>query len=215
MPVSQVLSSGRALLQPGDGALIRQLAGRLGDLADLAASRLLASDDLAAELALLLEELAEDQDRDEVAWMLLRHSPMLDGTLIGLLDPLMRSRGSETAAVLDPALVRRGREAILRTIAALHGGFPDAPSGALAERLDAEGLLDPFPALRPALLGQLPPDDEARFVLLSYSIFLQSWLMRHVGHSAGERIATLGGEPGSSAPPTLDATPQPRSSRDD
>lgn len=207
-PVAQGLEQGRALLRRQDSALLRQLSGRLGDLADLAATQLLASDDAAAELAFLMEELTEGREGDDVAWQLLRHSPLLDGTLIGLLDPLMRHRHSAHPPDLDPALVRRGRLAVGRTLAALHADRtgPGEPE-ATAEQPDLDSLdeamgLDRFPHLAAALRGELNADAEARFVLFSYTLFLQAWLLRHVGHTAAQTFARLA----DSRAPTLDHT---------
>lgn len=162
------------------------IGARLGDMVDATSTRLLSGDDAAAQLAFAVETIAERVGREEVMALVLRHNLLLDGTFLAMISPVL-SGGAEIAA--DPDRLRQARGTLvtlLESLVAAASGreLPTAPptdDAGIAERVDALGHDAPelpLDAVRPYLRGERPPEETAQFVLGSYSLFLQTFLLR-------------------------------------
>lgn len=162
------------------------VGARIGDLVDAASSRLLSDDDAAAELAFAVESIADQVGRDVALGAVLKHNLLLDGTFLGLVSPLLSGQ-SEIAA--DPARLRGARATLVTLLEALvrlrDDDDPEQPVPPDDDRIEArfEALRAaapdlPLDAVAPYLCGHRTDDDTAAFVLGSYSLFLQTFLLR-------------------------------------
>lgn len=168
-------------------ALVGQRAAdALHGLADVAATRLLALDDDAARLAMIVERIAAGHDTEDVARLMLRRNLVLDGTFLALLEPLLS--GGDLASTPEE-VIDRGVDTIallLAELVALDGFADDRPATEqLAEQLDPHD----WDVLGPVLTGQAPLDVRTRFVTLSYALFLESWLLRFSARAVGDAVA--------------------------
>ena len=160
------------------------VGSRVTDLVDATSSRVLAGDDAAWQLAFLAEAIAATVPREQVVAAVLRRNLLLDGTFLALLRPML---DGGAAPAMDPARLTEARETLvglLEDLAALRHNPGAARAQApttLDQRLDA--LADiagdlPTDDLRPFLVGARSDEDVASFILGSYSLFLQTFLLR-------------------------------------
>ncbi len=169
------------------------MAERLGDMVDATSSRVLATDEAAAQLAYFVESIAADVPRERVLAAVLEHNLLLDGTVLKLIRPLLRADSTtpfdaDLGAHLDPADLDRGRSTLITLLETLVHLRDDAPVERMVDpdldpvsRLHGLATLAPdlpLDALYPLLSGDRPPQDVARFVMTSYSLFLQTFLLR-------------------------------------
>lgn len=172
------------------GAPMAALLGdRMVDAVDAAASRLLASDDAAAQLAYVVERLTADVSTDKVVAAVLQHNLLLDGTVLQLIRPLLAGIAApdEGTAVPDvsPETLARGRQTLITLLEALQSlrDGDDSATDDLDEAARLMALADkapdlPLDILAPLLSGARPPDETTQFVLGSYALFLQTFLLR-------------------------------------
>lgn len=157
---------------------------RLGEAVDAMSSRALATDDGASQLAFLVETIAAEHPREEVLAAVLQHNLLLDGTFLSIMRPAL---AGGDALDLSPATLERARLTVLTLIEALvalrepEADRADASQDPLSDRLTrladrADDL--PLDALLPILAGERPDDEVAHFIVRSYSLFLQTFLLR-------------------------------------
>lgn len=170
-------------------ALLEMVERRLGDLVDATSSRLLALDDEAAQLAFLVEQATEHHGREAVMALVLRHNLLLNGTMLAAIEPLLMGKNTlrTTPEVLD-----RGRHTLTHLLVDLtlldEDLDADAPPEHPEDRVEwlEEHLFeDRFEGIRDHLLGLREPEDTSRFLMGSYMLFLQTFLMRTLVRSMG------------------------------
>lgn len=195
--------------------LLRAVGGRLVDLADFTASRLLELDEAAAELAVFVERITRAHGDGIVLRVLLRHNLLLDGTILALLEPLLRGgRRSSTAPpfdTADPRAIARGRETLTDLVVILASLDEHADSDELPPRpapevdrldlLESLGFDQEFPRVFAWLEGRATPEEDARFVLGSYLIFLETFLLRAMARNLNDLPALVAGTRRSGTPP--------------
>lgn len=181
-------SSGRAIteralqraLQPS--ALTRAGLDRLQTLADVAATRMLALDEAASQLAMVVEDAAQRHPREQLTGILLRRNLLLNGVFLHLLEPMLQG---QQALVMDAPTATRARDTLISLLADLAG--LDGVGGPERDRLDALAARFSLDQVLPHLDGQTDDEAFARFCVLSYSLFLQSWMVR----AAVQSVAVL------------------------
>ncbi|MDX9720228.1 MAG: hypothetical protein RBU37_05750 [Myxococcota bacterium] len=131
-------------------------------LAEQLLDRLIGIDPVAAELSRLATAARQRHGLFAVLPPLLRHSPLLDGTLLAMLEPVLRG----TQGKADPALIEQGREALRKFVEAL-------------TKLDAVELdKQRYPRLGEWLSACTTEEDELRVLLKSYLLFLNDFALR-------------------------------------
>ncbi|MCB9507265.1 MAG: hypothetical protein H6698_08995 [Myxococcales bacterium] len=161
------------------------VSGPLTDLVDAASARLLERDAAAAQLGYLVEAIAARVGRDAALAVVLNQNLLLDGTFLHLVRPALVG-GSVGAA--DPRHVDAGREtllALLEDLFALYAPTASPPDRSLsaAARVDRlRGVADDLPIddLAPFLEGTASTEEQLHVILGSYSLFLQTFLVRSV-----------------------------------
>jgi len=167
--------------------LATRAASRAGAWVDAAASRALAGDEAASQLAYVVEVLASEAGREATIARVLEHNLFLDGTFLAMVRPLLRGETEPTISQADVAKAQRTLATLLESLvgAATPSFTPcvDADDVAARARTLAEARPDlPLDALAPFLAGGADDDQVARFVLASYTRFLQTFLARSVVH---------------------------------
>lgn len=176
------------------GPLVAQMTGRVGDMVDAASTRLLATDEAASQLAYFVELIAAEVEREEVVSVVLRRNLLLDGTVLGLISPLL---SGERAIGVDPARLAQASETLtflLQELVTLRSGTPGPTDATTSERLEwlEEHAPDlPTDALAPFLKMERDPEEVAAFVLSSYSLFLQTFLLRSTVRMAAKLAVPL------------------------
>jgi hypothetical protein len=160
----------------------------LGNASDAIATRLLSLDETASLLAIVVERCVSRHGHEAVLRIVLRRNLLLDGSFLGLIDPVLRG-GDEIDAT--PERLLRGRETLTSLLADL--ASLDALGGVTEARADAESVLDHFvelrgSALESTLLDTAPPSDQVRVLLMSYGLFLESFLLRSAPQMMAESI---------------------------
>jgi hypothetical protein len=173
-------------------SLILRMEVPLQGLADSVAAQLLSLDEAAAQLSLWVEDALQRHGREAILSTVLRRNLLLDGTILAFIDPLLRGKPIQT---VDTHVLSRGRGTLiglLIDIAQLDDDLPPAPEDDAADLdrlqwLDAAGLAHPeLAALRAGLAGEGGSDAQTHFLMSSYLIFLQSFLMRAVVGMLGD-----------------------------
>lgn len=165
------------------------LGERAGDAIDLLASRMLARDAAAAQLAFLVERAVNERGREAVLRIVLRRNLLLDGTFLQMLEPLLA--GGDAPALPRPVL-DRGRQTLTTLLVEVVD--PDAaPVEATREDLERFANAHPDAPLQdlvPALSGELDDEDLAGFVFGSYALFLQTFLLRSTVRMMPELVSS-------------------------
>lgn len=169
--------AGRRTLASG-APMVAQLTERIGDVVDAASTRLLASDGAASQLAFFVESIATDVDREAVVALVLRRNLLLDGTMLSIIGPIL---GGSSELSLDDTKLEAAADTLsllLQELVCLRDGI-EAPDGGDRVRWLEEHAPDlPTDELAPYLRLERLPEDVASFVLSSYSLFLQTFLLR-------------------------------------
>lgn len=147
----------------------------LRQLSDLAATQLLSIDDDAAALALFVEELAKGVERPELLRALLRHNLLLDGTFLRLLGPILTQDESEAPDISGLDDGERTMVVLFNALLDLRDGSTTPPSDDVDELIRRAPELEP---LRSRFDGKGAHEERMRFVVLSYSLFLEAFLLR-------------------------------------
>jgi hypothetical protein len=175
--------------------LVAQLGERVGDLVDAASTRILESDEAASQLAFFVESIAVEVEREAVLALVLKRNLLLDGTVLGLISPVL---SGERELGLDPAKLEKAVSTLatlLHELACLRDDAPQPPADLLPyERLEAlaERAPDlPTDALAPYLRLELADEEIGTFVLTSYSLFLQTFLLRSTVQMAAKLATPL------------------------
>lgn len=177
------------------GPLVSQFGERVGDLVDAASTRLLESDEAASQLAFFVESIAAEVDREAVLALVLKRNLLLDGTVLGLISPVL-SGERELGIDSDKLESAVGTLAtLLHELACLRDDAPPPPAGLLAFQ-HLEALADrapdlPTDALAPYLKLELADEEIGTFVLTSYSLFLQTFLLRSTVQMAAKLATPL------------------------
>lgn len=171
---------------------LRPAAAQLSSSVAALGHRLVALDEAAAELHRLVSAASGDNDQ-ALLLDLLRHSPLLDGSLPEWLAPLLEGgHGS-----VSPEATRWARHSLLRLLCSLAPRLDlratppgedvsddDAWRWVCSHVLDAEDT-----ALAAALAPDAPPEAVERLVFVSYTLFLQSHLLTRVSDLALRLVA--------------------------
>lgn len=196
---------------PNASALVELVAERAADAIDAMATRLLAEDEAAAQLAFVVEQCAVRSGREEVMAVVLRRNLWLDGTFLRIVEPLLRG---EDQPRLDDATLASGRATLLRLLAEVAepgGATPEADDDDAWWALFDERTADlPTDALEPFVRGEVPRDELAAFLVGSYTLFLQTFLLRSTARALptlledarAARRAELPGAPSEESEPT-------------
>ncbi|MFT4704467.1 MAG: hypothetical protein ACI81R_002172 [Bradymonadia bacterium] len=163
---------------PTNAALIKLATQQAGALVDRAASRWLASDEDAAQLAYIVEKCAEEHGREAVLSVVLRQNLWLNGTFLKLIEPALRG---QAVTSLDPRVLNDGRRTLLRLLVEV--AAPDDEPAASDESALWQQYLErtaalPTDRVTPHLQGDSTEEALAGFLLGSYTVFLQSFLLR-------------------------------------
>lgn len=178
VPVARAGVDGLAAIPARRAAdLVRSTLSQAGDVV---ASRLLALDETAALLAIVVERVVERHGHDAVLRVVLRRNLLLDGSLLALIEPVLRNDG---AIDLAPERLARGRETMLHLLADL--AALDAIVGDTVRPSPLDAVLDHFVELRGSpiesmLDGSASAAEQARVLLMSYGLFLESFLIRRL-----------------------------------
>lgn len=169
-----VVRTGEALLRGID-------LGRAREVVDRVADRIAAMDPAAEELAQWTESLVATHGRERVLRAVLLRNMLIDGTFLEFFETLLS--GGDPEALPSPEALARARTSCLRLVDTLAG-----IEGESFASLRASGAL---PLTGEHLEGR--SDDAAfhRFCLWSYTLFLQSFLLRSVVETTTELMATL------------------------
>ena len=177
-------------------ALLQVLGERLVDITDFLASRLLALDDRASELAAFVEGYHQAHGRLATLKVLVHHNLLLDGTLLSLIEPLLSRAASPTTAPADapelpPQAVDRGRQTLATLLCELiRLDEPSLPSLETQEARLSALRESPFPQQCPQLWRWFSTPSEASedrdFLLGAYLIFIQAFAMRASVRSLAE-----------------------------
>lgn len=177
------------------GPLVAQLGERVGDLVDAASTRMLESDEAASQLAFFVESIATEVEREAVLALVLKRNLLLDGTVLSLIAPVLngdRELGID-ADKLEKAVGTLAT--LLHELACLRDDAPAPPAGLRPDQ-HLEALADrapdlPTDALAPYLRRELADDEIGAFVLTSYSLFLQTFLLRSTVQMAAKLATPL------------------------
>ncbi len=190
-----------ALVQRSQQATGELLSGvvsaRIEGLADVAAARLLELDEAASRLAMFVERVTLAVGRDAVMPVLLRRNLVLDGTMLRVLEPLLQG-GDQVE--LDATTRTRALSTLVLLLSDLSALLdPDAPVATDVHELVSRPDADVLEPLAPLLSGERAPAETDRFIMMSYLLFLQSYLLRSVAgmtatavRAQGQRLALLG-----------------------
>ena len=175
--------------------LVIQMTGRVGDFVDAASTRLLATDEAASQLAYFVESIAAEVEREEVVSIVLRRNLLLDGTVLSMITPLLS--GERTIAIEPDRLAQAATTltTLLQELVCLRDGC-EGPGAAATTKERLEWLEHQAPdlptdALEPYLRLQRDPEEVGAFVLSSYSLFLQTFLLRSTVRMAAKLAVPL------------------------
>jgi len=200
----------RALRTPAAERLREALRERMTELtlntvvglAERLTARLLDADEVATQLVEVVERAQRRHGIVRVSASVLRHSPLFDGSVLALLDPLLRraapthatsvdgSREAATELASDVAeaasAIERGRSAVRALVLELlRLDEPSAANDDASFRL--AGLEHDAPRLFEWMTGLSSPEDDVHVLLKSYLLFLQSFTLRTVMQIALQR----------------------------
>jgi len=165
--------------QGAAGALMANVVSqRFEQLADVAAARLLQLDDTASRLAVFVEQVSERVGRDAIVPVLLRRNLVLDGTMLSVMEPLLQGGGTMQLTPATRAKALATLVALLADIATLDG--PPALHDADLHGLLAHPSASVLEPLAYMLAGHAPDEETDQFIMMSYLLFLQSFLLRTV-----------------------------------
>lgn len=165
--------------QGATGALMANVVSqRVEQMADVVAARLLQLDDTASRLAVFVEQVSERVGRDAILPVILRRNLILDGTMLSIIEPLLQGGGQVR---LEPMV----RAKALRTLTALLADIATLDGPPVLDESDLHGLLaHPSAAvlepLEHMLAGYAPDEETDQFIMMSYLLFLQSFMLRTV-----------------------------------
>lgn len=204
-------AAGRTAATLPTAQVLEALAVRASDAVDDLASRLLAEDEAAAQLAYLVELATAAHGHEAVLAVVLRRNLWLDGTFLKMIEPMLRGR--ETFA-FEPETLASGRRTLLQLLVELMD--PDATEPApndddacWAALVRHEPAL-PLDRLAPYLHGEVERQALAAFLVGSYTLFLQTFLLR----TTVRALPQLASErPPADAPPRLGGRRDDRESR--
>ncbi len=165
--------------QGATGALMANVVSqRFEQMADVVAARLLQLDDTASRLAIFVEQVSERVGRDAILPVILRRNLILDGTMLTMIEPLLQGGGQVR---LEPTVRARA----LRTLTALLSDIATLDGPPTLHEADLPGLLahpsaSVLEPLEHVLAGYAPDEETDQFILMSYLLFLQSFMLRTV-----------------------------------
>ena len=167
-----------ALTLSSPAAMLQFVDGGLRDLVDVAASKMLETDDVAAQLAILVELSVERHGRDAIMAAVLRKNLLLDGTVLAFMEPVLTG-----GATFDTSreLLDRARGTLVDLVAELlrlDGDVPPEEADERTEWVAAHPTLAGYADVSEHLRGAVDDDALRDFVFGSYVVFLQSFLMR-------------------------------------
>ena len=165
--------------QGAAGALMANVVSqRFEQMADVVAARLLQLDDTASRLAVFVEQVSERVGRDAIVPVLLRRNLVLDGTMLSVIEPILQGGGTIQLAPATRAKALATLVALLADIATLDG--PPALNDADLHGLLAHPSASVLEPLEHVLAGHAPDEETDQFIMMSYLLFLQSFLLRTV-----------------------------------
>lgn len=203
--------AGRTAATLPTAQVLEALAVRASDAVDDLASRLLAEDEAAAQLAYLVELATAAHGQEAVLAVVLRRNLWLNGTFLKMIEPMLRGREE---VVFDAETLAAGRLTLLQLLVELMA--PDAEEPAPDDDAACWALLVahepalPLDRLEPYLAGTPEPPALAAFLVGSYTLFLQTFLLR----TTVRALPQLAGErPNATASPRLGERRDDRESR--
>lgn len=177
--------AGRRTLSEG-APMMAELTSRVGDVIDAASTRLLAADEAASQLAFFVESIASEVDRQSVVGLVLRRNLLLDGTILSMIGPML---GGGSQLTLDDNKLAAAADTLgllLQELVCLRDGGDVPTDGDRIGWLSDNAPDLPTDALAPYLRLERPKTEVASFVLSSYSLFLQTFLLRSSLRMAAE-----------------------------